>query len=110
MSKRDFTPEQSEIILEAVKIFLLNEGNAYVYVKHLNDLLHAHIQNNIEYNADTSDGRIALNPLYLSEILLKNETLTDLLFDIQDAVNEDYFLTSHLNVGIQQETVLAKKV
>lgn len=90
MSKHDFTPEQSEIILDAVAI-LFDENlssNVCGLVKHLNDLLSSRITSAIDYTGNTESAEFRLSPIYLDEILTNHDILTDLLFRFQEAKDD----------------------
>ena len=85
MLKHEFNEFQSEQILEAVSMFLQSENRAYGYARHLSDLLSSKIMNSIDQEEEV------ITPQYLRTLVLNNKAITDLLFDIQDAVNLDRF-------------------
>ena len=90
MKKHEFTPGQSELILNAVSEFIKPYGNAYRPIKHLSgfrsDYIHRMAESAIE---DTSEGASeeGVNPGMLQETLYHIDNIIDMLFQFEDARN-----------------------
>lgn len=82
MKKHDFTPEQSELILNAVSKLIGLYGNAYRPMKQLsvfkNDYLHRIAEDAPEE---------VIKSLDLQKILYHSENIENLLFEIEEARN-----------------------
>jgi hypothetical protein len=72
MKERNFTPEQSKMILNAVNGTASWYGNTYVLTKNLHNLCTQYIQSNIEEEEiaqETEETVLHLTPLHVSDIL-----------------------------------------
>jgi len=82
MKKHEFTPEQSELILNAVSEFVGHYGNAYRPMKQLSDFKSDYLHRMAE---DASEDGV--NPSDLQGTLYHLDNITNLLFEIEDARN-----------------------
>ena len=94
MKKHEFTPEQSENILNVVSDFLSCEGSAYALARHLNEMQNKILLNSIVEVEDPGKGEdeeiINIAPGYMGLVVYRNMLLNDLLFGIEDAVHAEY--------------------
>ncbi len=89
MKEHNFTPEQSEMILNAVNETANWYGNTYVLAKNLHNLCTQYIQSNIEEEEtaqETEETVLHLTPLHVSDTLFTTEMITNLLYKIQEAL------------------------
>ena len=81
MKEHNFTPEQSEQILNAVHELQSWDGNFVCYMKYLNDLFTNRIDDSII--EDEGKKEINITPNYLAEISFKHRQLSDFFFDVE---------------------------
>jgi len=89
MKEYNFTPEQSEMILNTVNETVNWYGNTYVLAKNLHNLCTQYIQSNIkkeETAQEIEETVLHLTPLRVSDILSTTEMVTNLLYKIQEAL------------------------
>ena len=89
MKTKDFTPEQTELILKAVSNLVDCNGNTYSIAQKLNDVTNSYIQPNISKEVEGNGFSLALTPEWLSDVLSNTTIITDLLFSIEDAINKN---------------------
>lgn len=86
MTSHKFTPDQSELILEAVSTLIGFKGNAYSFVGFINYLCNHELLNGV--GGEDSDKEL-LTPEYILEMTWNNQLLCDLFMSIEDAINHN---------------------
>lgn len=86
MTKHNFTPAQSETILNALAELLEDGGNAYQQAKRVNDMSNQIISNSI---VDTPGGEleITLTGKYADKLLANTGSLSNFFFEVGDAIS-----------------------
>ena len=82
MKKHNFTPEQSEAILNAVYSLKGNYANTYSYTQVINYLCESYIQNSF----DEVNGEFLLKKEYFSKLMYDTNSLCDFFCNIEDAL------------------------
>jgi hypothetical protein len=83
-----FTPEQSEMILNAVDDLMGAYGNAYTFADHINDLTTSTLLQSIQEEDESISGKreIGVSTNYMESILVKTQYLNSLFKAIDDVV------------------------
>lgn len=87
MKTHNFTPKQSEKILNLVDVLLSRDDHFYPFAKHVNELFTDKIGSTGETNNPTVEV-IVLTPGYISELTSFNMFLSDFFFSLEDILTE----------------------
>jgi len=86
MTKHNFTPEQSETILNSLADLLESDLNAYSHARRINDMGRQIISHSIEVD-ESGCFDINMAGKYADEILTQTGHLSDFFFSVGDVIS-----------------------
>jgi len=111
MKEHNFTPEQSEQILNAVHLAVSCKLNAYCFARFVNETTIDKIQASMEREGNDTPTDINITPDHLDEVLFNTRLVSDLFFKIGDAISDISQNNNNINnPNLNQKNVSDKNI